>query len=491
MKKLYVSFVLAAVFALFITGVSAKEEFFYSEGLVGFPETNYDKSVSLFADDTYAEFEKVLTKAWDNLEEKIDISPFKMTITEYKSRSSRYNKILENNPIYTYYNTGATQANSYDGVYIAYIFPQYRVSTKSEADELKNNIINASEEILLNMSSTMSDFDKIMAVHDYMVLNYCYDETLVNHNISIMETKTGVCQAYAYAFKYMMDVLGIESTYVTSDSMQHMWNLVKLDGKWYHIDPTWDDPISDKYGQVRHLYALKSTDAFMYTTYPANPHTGFSTGNYTANSAKYDNPEWSDSYGSIVHCKGKTYWWEGDDLVTSDGVTVVENIVKNGKWYFDQRYYSDQIYAGLATHNGKLYYNSDKSIYCYDPTTGKTTTIYTDVGICGMFINKNTLYYTKSKIDVSAGYVYFNSGGEIALDDISAGSTLRIGDKVTARICNTSDKSVIALIFDGEKTNAKICGKGVSKIEMTTSSPADVFVWDSNLRPIATKSTIK
>lgn len=37
-----------------------------------------------------------------------------------------------------------------------------------------------------------------------------------------------------------------------------MWNLVKLDGTWYHADPTWDDPVPDVPGRAQYHYFLKS-----------------------------------------------------------------------------------------------------------------------------------------------------------------------------------------------------------------------------------------
>ena len=57
----------------------------------------------------------------------------------------------------------------------------------------------------------------------------------VNHN--------AVCQGYALAFKVLMDRAGIPCCYVSSDAINHAWNMVRLDGNWYHVDVTWDDPI--------------------------------------------------------------------------------------------------------------------------------------------------------------------------------------------------------------------------------------------------------
>ena len=56
--------------------------------------------------------------------------------------------------------------------------------------------------------------------------------------------KKAVCAGYAKAFQLLLNALGIECTYVTSDT--HAWNLVRLEGDYYHIDATWDDSSNTK-----------------------------------------------------------------------------------------------------------------------------------------------------------------------------------------------------------------------------------------------------
>lgn len=52
--------------------------------------------------------------------------------------------------------------------------------------------------------------------------------------------KKGTCRAYSLAFKDAMDKLGIECVVVVQDDKLHSWNQVKIDGKWYNVDVTWD-----------------------------------------------------------------------------------------------------------------------------------------------------------------------------------------------------------------------------------------------------------
>lgn len=83
---------------------------------------------------------------------------------------------------------------------------------------------------------------------------------------ALVEAK-GVCEAYSRAYKYILDDLGIENILVTGTAVnstgvseEHMWNYVKVNGKWYAVDVTWDDPIVVGGGtlseETKHKYFL-------------------------------------------------------------------------------------------------------------------------------------------------------------------------------------------------------------------------------------------
>ena len=95
-----------------------------------------------------------------------------------------------------------------------------------------------------------SDVEKVEAVYEYIVLNACYDwENYKKSTVpkvsyeayGIMIEGIGVCAGYARAFSQFMNKLGIECKVITSKAMDHAWNLVKIDGVWYHVDITWGD----------------------------------------------------------------------------------------------------------------------------------------------------------------------------------------------------------------------------------------------------------
>lgn len=130
-----------------------------------------------------------------------------------------------------------------------------------------------SEEIISTVIKPgMTDFEKELALHDYIVNNCSYDsENLKAQTIppeshavyGVLINQKAVCEGYAKAMKLLLDMAGVESMVVTGNSMgqSHAWNLVKLDGKWYHTDATWDDPVMADGGQIRQYTYFNLTDS--------------------------------------------------------------------------------------------------------------------------------------------------------------------------------------------------------------------------------------
>ena len=101
-----------------------------------------------------------------------------------------------------------------------------------------------------------SDYEKVKAVHDYIVLYNEYRYVSGGAYKAICKG-TSACNGYGLAFYEIMTELGIPCTIELGDN--HMWNSVKIDGEWYNIDCTWDDPGD---GTVHYDYFLKSDQDF-------------------------------------------------------------------------------------------------------------------------------------------------------------------------------------------------------------------------------------
>ena len=125
-------------------------------------------------------------------------------------------------------------------------------NSKEKVDQAISRIEQIKTEILQN--KTGNTYENIKMVHDYLVDNISYDSTLSKENIynvyGALVNKECVCEGYARAFKYLLDELDIPCVLVIGtarnsqgETENHAWNYVQLDGKWYAVDTTWDDPI--------------------------------------------------------------------------------------------------------------------------------------------------------------------------------------------------------------------------------------------------------
>lgn len=93
----------------------------------------------------------------------------------------------------------------------------------------------------------LSDVDKVMAVHDYLIDHIEYSNPHIRSFAygALIEGKA-VCQGYAQSLAMILNNLNVECHTIVamtkgSNPVLHEWVRVKLDGKWYYIDLTWDD----------------------------------------------------------------------------------------------------------------------------------------------------------------------------------------------------------------------------------------------------------
>ncbi len=118
-------------------------------------------------------------------------------------------------------------------------------------------------------TSDMNEYEKVKALHNYLILNTKYDATYENNAfmtphfaISVLFEGHGVCDGYAEAFKILLNAAGIECKvmYGTTPYGNHAWNQVNIDDQWYNLDVTWDDP--DNSNLIGYDYFLKDDKEF-------------------------------------------------------------------------------------------------------------------------------------------------------------------------------------------------------------------------------------
>lgn len=157
-----------------------------------------------------------------------------------------------------------------------------------------NEMESATNEVVWAFKSTyitsgMSDFEKEIQIIRYIVENCSYNKDTDNSWSAYGALVEGEakCMGYADAFMVLGKACGLDVRYIVSST--HAWNLIKLDGKWYHVDVTWEDPDmpggNNGYGfdKLRNKY-INLTDDEMKTFYD---HKSWTPNKIKANGTAY------------------------------------------------------------------------------------------------------------------------------------------------------------------------------------------------------------
>ncbi len=170
------------------------------------------------------------------------------TLTAYNG--AEFKKVIStlNNFVHPY-NSSNNVKISYGGDYKIGITIN-RAYTQDEINEINNKVDKILNE---NVNNNMPPKEKIRAIHDYIIDHTEYDKLKYeNKNDDTYKSNTaygvliegyGTCNGYADAMEIFLDKMNVINYKISNE--EHIWNLVYLDGKWYHLDLTWDDPISD------------------------------------------------------------------------------------------------------------------------------------------------------------------------------------------------------------------------------------------------------
>lgn len=134
----------------------------------------------------------------------------------------------------------------------------YRSNDISALNEQQTAMYDRYCDILSStVSSSNPDVINELTVHDYIVNNvrYVLDRNSDSPAYDALFNGSASCSGYTEVFQTLMDMAGIRCIPVTGQAGgdSHIWNMVCLDGQWYHVDTTWDDPVGGD-GTIRHNY---------------------------------------------------------------------------------------------------------------------------------------------------------------------------------------------------------------------------------------------
>ena len=242
----------------------------------------------------------------------------------------------------------------------------------------------------------LSEAERALFVHDYLVANYAYDPTETIYDVyRLFRTRTGVCQAYALAYTAILRELGMESVLAVSSDMGHAWNVVKVDGEWYHVDLVYDDPQPDRCGRVLHEFFLLTDDEIR-----EKEHAEWECAVTCTSGAYARNPLWTGVTSRMVAADGG--WYYIDPTARKIYRSAVNRAGREEIFAFDTRWIDENdekrywvgVFSGLSLWGGGLLLNTPGEIWLCDPGTGECMPVLSPGGtIYGSNVHRGTLEY--------------------------------------------------------------------------------------------------
>lgn len=350
-------------------------------------------------------------------------------------------------------------------------------------DDRYEAVSKETDEILKQMAraNITGDLQKAMWLHNYIALhcegrNSTKDTTVANVLIDGWGTATG----YSLTYKHLLDEVGIENELVYSDTCNTVWNLVQIDGVWYHVDVYKDDPIPDYMGYARYKYFLASTKKINadYCHYNWYLDEGVDI-DVDSIGTKYDDVLWREATSIIALNESDGYFVYQDEEVwdyhlysmTDDFTDYTELTELDVRWYYPPKpgAFWAGWYGGLSYYNGSLYYNVYKDIVRLGLNNLTPDVVYHtegyDWGIYGSYLEGTTLYYTCGNMQAGGVHDGTLNGAADVFDIItdathdyeltitragkcSGGTGIELkGYFLSATVENSTDKDVTAVFY--------------------------------------------
>ncbi|MBQ8697009.1 MAG: S-layer homology domain-containing protein [Clostridia bacterium] len=458
---------------------SANLQGYYSEP-AGFPDGLYDYLVQKFRD----------------CEKQIDITGYRLTMADHYAIME---VITNSEPELFHLLNSWDYYLDYTGKYVTVFVPHYS-REKAEYDEALKYVRSEADSVVAMVDESWSDLEKALFFHDYLIAWYEYDTSLVVQDIyHFMKSGYGVCEGYQLYYMYLLDKVGIENDYIASRTMAHVWNRVRIDGQWYNVDVTWDEPDNNHVAEIKHRY-------FMVSDAAIPDHFG-SDSDITCTDTKYDDHSWRDAHAAIVPLNGKWYTIIDDYIAeyvpaTGEGQKVLD---LTEHWPDDTsgRLWADSL-SGLSYYKNCLIFISPKALMAYNPDTHAVKVLkqYTGLGYLydgvveqstgryyvtvgnGRYENGVTTYIQINEADLPDAPTWseverveptcFNDGYVITRygDDTSTDKT-----EVLKSTGHESDGQWYELKDDDGNVTARyqICGKCEHRFNLTTVVPDGVI----------------
>lgn len=428
----------------------------------------------------------IFCNAIQNRMKEVDISRFnirkadaeKIIFQPYRYAALAYPQYLALTKIGTYSENGIMKI----------IYPYYLTADSNEFETYRTQMNNRVDNYI-KLSEKIPDDDiigKILVIHDAFANENTYaaeelkkfnEDTSDISEYSIytayggLVDKNAVCQGNAVALNMiyeklnerLKEKLGTEDDLIRTgicinDKICHMWNCIKIDGEWYLLDETWNDPVyytdSGSVGNsigASHNYFLTSVERFVNDDVAGeNAHGNVSdwvllcckdiSENISCTSKKYES-------GHIFNSKHKSTDENGE--VTNKGTYHCVTSYSDGKYIIDMKGY---------------YINNQLTIY-------------------GNFNNRLISDSVKS-YGILLGEIYYNT--DIKQNAVEYFITEDIDNPINILTADYSEGEKLLNAEINEWTYSAVSGTiGAVKLGSNASETKKLFLWDSNGKPVS------
>lgn len=369
---------------------------------------------------------------------------------------------------------------------------EQKAVVNTKVNEILSQIINDS----------MTNVQKEKAIHDYIVSHVAYDTSLKNHSAyaALVAPYRTVCQGYALLTCRMMANAGIDVRIECSKT--HAWNIVNIDGNWYQLDCTWDDPVPDVAGRVTYDYfnltdaQLKSLDHSTAHTFDA---TKFPTCTTTFVTTDPDILKGGLFMGTVDPDPANITVLNNKSSI-SDTVTVTNVTSGSTINVYDNKKTNSKVkLLGTTTVT-----SSSIGVVTIPQLGKKAGTVYVSIANAGKS-ESNYVAKSYSKELISTGLtaknvsVMNNTSGTtdvITVTNISSGDIIRVydGSKATANLIGSSTCSAVTITSAGAiqvTSSAAIPVNGAISFALNTDLPSkagNAFLTIENQDPTKNES---
>ena len=271
--------------------------------------------------------------------------------------------------------------------YVWDVYPEYNCDV-DDIPALRARYDAEINDIMSKINDSMSDIEKAVVLHDEIIIrgNYAYRSS----PYELLVNGYGQCIAYSKVYAYLLSLAGIDNEIVDSEPMYHSWNKVCIDGTYYNVDVTWDDPVIsssvledgtydfvDSLGHASHNYFMRSDYDFKYDTSLPEPHYDYNC--IFESPSTYDNRMYKNIDTKLCYENGAMYYIDNSISLSeklykydikSDTATLVNTFSNRWTTGTPNRFWVEG-FMSLDSLADVLYYNSSDAVYSYDLRTGE------------------------------------------------------------------------------------------------------------------------